>query len=299
MNKRVLEIASSGYLSTRHQQLLFENSDGETKTVPIEDLGVLVLANESICMTQALLGRCAEYGVSVLFCDRKYMPAAIMLPVEGHHLHASTLRSQIALSRPKAKRLWSCIVKAKIAAQTGLIAEIGGAAPSVGHFIDKVQSGDSTNVEAQAARAYWKELFGKEFRRDRDQFGINSLLNYGYAVLRSLVSRAVVGCGMHPALGLMHSSQYNSFALADDLLEPFRPAVDYRVWRIAEKYDDLAVDTVLKRELYEVLNAFCAVDDKKVPITVAVQYFAAAVRDVICGDRKIMRPPMVLFEASA
>ena len=146
-------------------------------------------------------------------------------------------------------------------------------------------------MEAQAARRYWPRLFGKEFRRDFELFGVNSLLNYGYAVLRSAVARAIVSAGLHPALGIHHTNQYNNFALADDLMEPLRPMVDRQVYQLSEQYDDLVLSKTIKQELVKILGETCFLENEKYPIITSLQFYAASLRDVVTGERKDIRVP--------
>nr|WP_243415175.1 type II CRISPR-associated endonuclease Cas1 [Altererythrobacter segetis] len=162
-----------------------------------------------------------------MFCGSNHSPIAVTLPLEGHHAQNARMQAQLAASRPLVKQLWRRIVGAKIEMQGSLLAARGIAGAEAFPFMARrVSSGDKENLEAQAARRYWPLLMGLDFRRDRDADGVNSLLNYGYAIMRATCTRAVVAAGLHPTLGIQHSNRGNAFALADDLVQPFRPLVD-------------------------------------------------------------------------
>ncbi len=189
--------------------------------VPIEDLGILILNHSGAVVTQGLLDACSENNAVVVCCDGKRLPSSILLPLSGHSVHAETLRAQVAMTLPRRKRLWQQIVRSKITAQARLLGEPG---KRIADLAPLVRSGDPDNIEARAARAYWPLLFGPSFRRNRTGAGVNSLLNYGYAVLRAVVARAICAAGLHPSVELHHHNRYDSLCLASDLMEPLRPA---------------------------------------------------------------------------
>lgn len=287
MIKRIVEISNPAYLHLRNNQMVIEQNGAEAGTVPIEDLGVLILDHPAISHTQDLFTACAENNVAILISDRKHLPCALVLPIEGHHLQSKTIAQQIQISEPTRKRLWQSIVKAKIREQANVLQLATGESHPLAIYVDKVRSGDPDNMEAQAARIYWKKLFGQDFRRDPEGTGINILLNYGYMVLRAAVARAVVGAGLHPSLGLKHHNQYNGFCLADDLVEPFRPLVDrkvYALWKRQPEELDLKKET--KLILLENLSRNCTINNQPLPLMVALHHYAAGIRKVIIGESK-------------
>ncbi len=184
--------------------------------------------------TNNLLLALAKRGVVVVLCGPNHTPAAFLWPVDGHHVQARRMRAQLAVSTPQAKRLWQILVRAKVRQQGAVLEACGAPAGAFEMLARKVRSGDPDNIEAQAARRYWPLLFGEAFRRDTDAGGVNALLNYGYAILRSTVARGVMGAGLHPSLGLFHHNRANPLCLVDDLMEPFRPFVDLAVLRLSE-----------------------------------------------------------------
>lgn len=296
MIKRIVEISQRAHLSLRNQQLVIEREEEEPVQVAIEDLGVLILDHYSITHTQQLLSACWQNNVAVILCDGKHLPGAVLLPLDGHSLQSKIVAQQVEVTEPTRKRLWQTIVQAKVREQANVLRSVHGECDPLPAYADKVRSGDPDNIEAQAARIYWRKLFGPSFRRDRDRSGINTLLNYGYAILRAAVARAIVGAGLHPSLGLHHHNQYDSFCLADDLMEPLRPLVDLKVFELdqAANGKEIELDRDTKRTLLETLTWNCLLGEQRLPLMVALHQYAAGVRKVICGEEKFAPIPALL-----
>jgi CRISPR-associated protein Cas1 len=230
---RVVEIATDGRHFSIHRGFLIVAERGEEMgRIALDDIAAVIANAHGLTYTNNALVELSGRGVPIVLCGANHMPAAIVWPVDAHHIQTGRMNDQVAASLPLKKRLWAQLVRAKISAQGAALGAIG--APSGGfHLLSrKVRSGDPENVEAEAARRYWPLLFGTTFRRDTDAGGINGLLNYGYAVLRAGIARAVMATGLHPSFGLMHSNRSNPMVLIDDLMEPFRPTVDREVWRL-------------------------------------------------------------------
>lgn len=242
MIKRTLYFGQPYYLSRRLEQLLIEVPTDknlpkivkQADPIPIEDIGLVILDHPQITITQGLITRLLENNTAIVHCDDRHMPCALLLPLEGHHTLAERQRDQLAASEPLRKQLWQQIVTAKIKNQATLLQKLGKPHAQLLTYAKNVRSGDPDNYEARAAAYYWAHLFPAElnFRRGRDELAPNNLLNYGYAVLRALIARAIVSAGLLPSQGLHHSNKYNAYALADDLMEPFRPFVDAIVQQI-------------------------------------------------------------------
>jgi len=206
----------------------------QSHTIPFADIAVLVTSHPQISFTQAVLANLAAAGGMLIVSNEKHLPAAMLLPLSTHSTQTERFAQQAAVSLPTRKRAWQQIVQAKLRAQARLLEETNGSDSGLGLMAGKVRSGDPDNLEAQAARIYWQALFGEgqsaspggPFRRDPEGEGINLYLNYGYAVLRATVARALCASGLHPSLGVHHHNRYDTFCLADDLMEPFRPLVD-------------------------------------------------------------------------
>lgn len=229
-------------------------AQSQEQTIPLDDIAVVVAAHPQVSFTLAVLSGLAASGAMLVACDEKRQPAAIMLPLATHHLQTERYAAQAQMSQPARKRLWQQIVRAKIEAQARLLDERTGKDLGLSAMATRVRSGDPANVEAQAARVYWRALLGDDFRRSPEGEGVNPLLNYGYAVLRATVARAICAAGLHPTFGLHHRNRYDTFCLADDLMEPFRPLVDAVVARLAASRDEPpTLDRDTKRALLEPL----------------------------------------------
>jgi CRISPR-associated protein Cas1 len=231
MTDRIIEIAeNAAVLSVRHQQLVIRMGDEEA-TAPLADIAVLVVAHPRVSYTHTVITGLVEAGGVCVLCGSDYLPVTMTLPVRANCEQAERFQLQAAAGAPLKKRAWQQIVRAKIGAQARLLEELGKNAMPVKALERRVGSGDPANVEAQAARRYWRLLFGDEFRRDAEAEDHNRHLNYGYAILRAVTARAICAAGLHPSFGLHHHSRYNAFALADDFMEPYRPLVDRAVAR--------------------------------------------------------------------
>ena len=234
MIDRIIEIANPARLSVRDSQLVIERVQGEQLSLPfstpIREIAVLLLAHPQVTLSQAVLSRIAEAGGSVVTIDGKYLPASMQLPIQAHFLQTERFAKQMQLSLPTRKRLWQQTVRAKIRAQGELLKELYGSDAGLIAMSARVRSDDAGNLEAQAARRYWPLIFGdSKFRRGSEGPDQNRHLDYGYAVLRAAVARALCAAGLHPSIGLRHKNRYDAFCLAADLMEPFRPLIDRRV----------------------------------------------------------------------
>ena len=242
----------------------------EDGRVPLDDIGVLLCNARGLTYSNDLMTELARRGVAVVMCDSSYQPVAWLWPLEGHHVQALRMRCQLEASLPLRKRLWQAIVKAKIAQQINVLELLGPHDGGLKALNRRVRSGDPDNVEAQAARRYWPLLFGKQFRRERFGDMPNPFLNYGYTVLRAAVARAVVSAGLHPSLGIHHHNRSNSMCLVDDLMEPFRPMVDYTSVRlVSDGHDDLTTEA--KRTLAGVLTMDMITERGTTPLQTCVE----------------------------
>jgi len=231
---RVVEIASDGRHLAVSRGFMTISADGaEVARVPLDDIGVLLCHAHGLTYSNNLLVELSQRGAAVVLCGPNHMPLAWVWPLDGHHVQALRMRHQIEAGEPLRKRLWQILVRAKIAQQGAVLKRLGKEDGAFELLARKVRSGDPENMEAQAARRYWPLLMGDEFRRDRQSGGTNAMLNYGYTVLRAGVARAVTSTGLHPSIGLHHSNRGNPMCLVDDLMEPFRPLIDYLVARLA------------------------------------------------------------------
>jgi CRISPR-associated protein Cas1 len=225
--ERIVDIATDGrHLAAHRGFLIVSEGREEVGRVPLDDVAAVIVHAHGITWSTNLMVALAERGALMLLCGPNHQPAAVCPPIDGHHAQNGRMRAQWEAGRPLSKQLWRALVVAKIRWQGAVLEANGRTAGAFDLLARKVGSGDPDNVEAQAARRYWGLLMGEDFRRDREAGGANALLNYGYAVMRAMCARAVVAAGLHPSIGVHHANRGNPFALADDLIEPFRPLVD-------------------------------------------------------------------------
>lgn len=289
---RTVEVSSAARLSLRHRQLVVAREDGSAPTVPVEDLALLVVDNPAVTYTHALLAALAEAKVATILCGADHMPAGVVLPYAANALAGERQRAQLACPRPLAKRLWQAIVACKLRRQADLLRRATGQDAGLAAMAGRVRSGDPDNLEAQGAQRYWPRLLGAEFRRDRAGGAPNTLLNYGYAVLRATTARAVVGAGLLAGVGLFHANRGDAFALASDLMEPFRPFVDGVVWEMARAgLAEGALDRTRKAHLLGVLNLAVGMDGQAMPLGLALHRAAASVAASFAERRMLLRLP--------
>ena len=293
MIKRIIDISDSAYRHLKHKQLLIDKNSETVTQAAIEDIGVLILQHPAIVLTQQVVIACQKNKVIIVFCDEKHLPYSVILPIaEGHTLHNKIIKQQISLTEPIRKRLWQNIVQQKIQQQAKTLALLGKNTKRLKHLVTEVRTGDSSNCEGIAAQAYWKLLFGSAFKRDVNLDGLNSLLNYGYAIIRAMVARSICGAGLHPTLGLFHKNQYNGLCLADDLMEPFRPWVDLLVYRIAQQRG-VEINQTNKQILLGLLSETVVHADKTMPFMVAMHYLMADLKRCYAKTQKCLIYPQL------
>ena len=295
MIRKTVEFSTPGTrLSVAHRQLVVDRPDLPKATLPIEDLGVVIVDDIRATYTQSVFLSLLEAGATVLVTGRDHLPAGMMLPLDAHHVQTERHRAQVQTSAPVRKRAWQVIVQAKIVQQAAVLSHFTGNHGGLAPMARRVRSGDPDNLEAQAAQRYWPRLFGKTFCRDREAKGVNVLLNYGYAVVRAAVARGVVAAGLIPSLGVHHRHRGNPFCLADDLLEPYRPYVDWRVRQMAGEDGESAPD-LAEREtraaLLSLFNETVRVGGRREPLLLALHTSAASLcRTLTGGDRTLALP---------
>lgn len=289
MQERIIDLSETpAALSVRYDQLVIKREEGEFPT-PLAELAVLIVANRAVNYTHSVLVGICENGAALLICNEKKMPAGMIIPYAGHFMQTSRLAAQIKTGRATQKRIWQQIIKAKITAQAALLKDIKGEDWGLTRMVGQVTSGDSFNFEAQASRRYWSALFGDRFRRIPESGdSVNSMLNYGYAVLRSLVARAICASGLHPSIGIHHHNRYDQFCLADDMMEPFRPVVDRAVTNTMGFYGQTAgLDKGSKYLLLEeILKRKFEIKGESRDIFDAVRFMASSLADVFAQKKK-------------
>lgn len=288
---RIVEIEGEGRrLSLDRGFLSVSGPDGFLGKIPLDDIEALIVSNPAASFTSQIIAALALRGAPVVVCGNDFKPAAYLLPVDGHHIQGDRVEAQANASLPTRKRLWAELVRAKILAQAAALERSLINPVPVRALAARVRTGDPENLEAQAAQRYFPAIFGKGFYRQRDSEGPNSFLNYGYTVLRAATARAIVGAGLHPSLSLQHRSKGSALRLADDLMEPFRPAVDLAARRLLlEGVEKL--DTAAKRRLSEVLHADYDTAEGITPLSGALSRVALSLSQVFTGERKKLQLP--------
>ena len=292
MLKRTLVFSNPMILTLKNQQIViaYKDSPDEKRTVPIEDTGVVLLENQQTSITLPLLNALVEKEVQVVICDNKGMPSAMVQGMNSNNLQGETLRNQIACGEVLKKQLWKQVVEAKIKNQAALLDSVGENGNVLKPFYTNVRSGDVDNREGIAARIYFQHLFGDSFVRNRDEPGINALLNYGYSILRAATCRAIVSSGLLPAIGIYHHNRSNAYPLADDLMEPFRPFVDEVVYDLAMRGETKLTKDV-KGELISVLYADTMYEKTKRPLSVGLSMTTAGMVKCLSKEHNTISMP--------
>lgn len=299
MIKRTLYFGNPAYLSMRNAQLVINIPDAQgmddasgRNTIPVEDIGVVVLDHKQITITHGALEALLGNNAAVITCDSSRMPVGLLLPLCGNTTQNERFRAQLDASLPLQKQLWQQTIQSKIENQAIVLKQCRGAeVRNMLKWVDEVRSGDADNLEARAAAYYWANLFTK-FKRDREGEPPNNLLNYGYAILRALVARALVTSGLLPTLGIHHHNRYNAYCLADDVMEPYRPYVDRLV---VEIFDGGAVELgkEQKAKLLSIPVLEVTINGQRSPLMVAVGQTTASLYKCFSGEsRRIIYPEM-------
>ena len=292
MLKQTLVFTNPFRLSLKNAQLVIASKEmpEETRTIPIEDVGMVIIENQQVSVTIPLLNELVDAGVAVVLCDRKGMPHAMLQNMDGNNLQGEFLRNQIEVGEVLRKQLWKQIVEAKIKNQSALLEKLHGKGAQLKPLYMNVKSGDSDNREGIAARLYWGALFGEDFVRNREESGINALLNYGYTVLRAATARALVSAGLTPSLGIFHHNRSNAFPLADDLMEPYRPFVDEVVYHLCEE-GEMEINKETKVELIGVLTCDTFFAKVTRPLQIGLSITMASLAKCYAGKQKNLSLP--------
>lgn len=306
MIKRTLFFSNPAYLSMEHAQLVVrlksnnhekkETSKEEiVRTIPIEDIGMLVLENRQITITSGLISALVDNNAAVVTCDSKCMPTGLLLPLSGNSIQNERFRAQLDASVPLRKQLWQQTISMKIANQ-GMVLKMNTEAECgcMEAWSKDVRSGDPMNLEARAAAYYWKNIFSSipDFTRDREGYFPNNMLNYGYAILRAIVARSLVGSGLLPTLGIHHQNRYNAYCLADDIMEPYRPYVDQLVLNLMKEHPGVEELTKeIKTKLLTIPTLDVIINRKRSPLMIATTLTTASLAKCFTGEiRKIDYP---------
>lgn len=302
MIKRTLYFGNPAYLSLRLQQMVIsspkdaESEKEDTRTIPIEDIGIVILDHRQITITQGLMEMLIDNNCAIITCGSSHLPVGLMLPLYGNTVQNERFRNQIDASLPLKKQSWQQTVQSKIANQAAVLEYVTGQVHNnMLVWADSVRSGDTENMEARAAAYYWKNIFpaSPHFVRGRDEDDPNNLLNYGYAILRAIVARSLVASGLLPTLGIHHHNRYNAYCLADDIMEPYRPYVDRIVYDIVSEGGPVELTKEVKAKLLSIPTTEVQINGKRSPLMVAVSQTTASLAKCFNGEsRKLVYPEM-------
>lgn len=292
---RIVEVADDRrHLFLSRGFLVVQDTEGDRKElgqVPLDDIAAVIANAHGLSYTNNLLVALAERCAPFVLCAANHNAVGMLLSLEGNFQQAKRFDAQVAASLPLTKRLWAEIVKSKLQQQATALEASGGPSIPLSALIRKVRSGDPENYEAQGAKRYWGLLFGGNFRRDQQAEGLNAMLNYGYTVLRATTARAVVAAGLHPTLGLHHSNEGNAMRLVDDLMEPFRPIIDLKVWQLHRHGENLITPEskrALVRTLYEDMQTTAGAT----PVMVCIQKLATSLAQIFIGEKDKLDLPL-------
>ncbi|MGQ0664833.1 MAG: type II CRISPR-associated endonuclease Cas1 [Pseudomonadota bacterium] len=293
MIKRIVEISSGPTrLSIANRQLVIEREDRDKATIPCEDVGVLLVHHPAVSYTHGVFTTLLDCGAAVVVCGADHHPAGLLLPVSANAVQSERYRAQIDASAPLRKRLWRSLVGAKLRQQAAVLDAATGAEAGIGAMAARVRSGDPDNLEAQAAQRYWPRLLGASFRRERGGPPPNNLLNYGYMALRAATARSLCTAGLLPTLGIHHHNRYNAFCLADDVMEPYRPFIDFKVHGLVRDGPASAdIDRPAKQALLGAFNDIVKVGDQRTPLLLALYATASSLNEAFAsGEPRLALP---------
>ncbi|SNX60781.1 CRISPR-associated protein, Cas1 family [Nitrosomonas ureae] len=292
---RIVEVADDRrHLFLSRGFMVVKDTEGERKElgqIPLDDIAAVIANAHGLSYTNNLLVALAERCAPFVLCAANHNAVGMVLTIDGNYQQAKRFDVQLAASQPLKKRLWADIVKSKLQQQSDALEAAGAPFIPLQALVRKVRSGDPDNFEAQGARRYWGLLFGDDFRRDQQSDGLNAMLNYGYTVLRATTARAVVAAGLHPTIGLHHSNESNAMRLVDDLMEPFRPVIDLKVWQL-HQHGESQVTPDSKRELVRTVYDDMQTSVGATPLMVCTQKLATSLAQVFMGERNKMDLPL-------
>jgi CRISPR-associated protein Cas1 len=291
---RIVEVADDRrHLSMNRGFMVVKDTEShkELGQVPLDDIAAVIANAQGLSYTNNLLVALAERGAPFVLCAANHNAVGMLLPIEGNFEQSKRIEAQIAASLPTHKRMWAAVVRSKLEQQAAALEAAGAPTAPLTALAAKVRSGDPDNLEAQGARRYWGLLFGDGFRRDQQGGGLNGLLNYGYTVMRATMARAIIAAGLHPGIGLHHSHDNNAMRLVDDLMEPFRPVIDLKVWQLRRNGEEL-VTPESKRALVRTLYDDMQTTSGATPVMVCTQRLAVSLAQVYLGERDKLDLPL-------
>lgn len=290
MLKKTILLENKASITTKNLQLVIKTEIKEAQ-LAIEDIGFIVIDHPEIYLSLPAMNLLIENNAAIVICNKNHLPNGLFMNLNSHHIQQEIFKNQINASVPLKKQLWQQTIIEKITNQGLLLETITKKKNNFNFLASKVVSGDTTNMEGVAANFYWKTFFEHDFKRERFGDYPNNFLNYGYALLRAATARSLSGSGLLNTLGIHHKSKYNAFALADDIMEPFRPIVDEKVFEIMQQYEEQVLNTKIKAELLQILTRTVYFKEEKSPLMVGLQKTASSLQQCYSGDKKKIKYP--------
>lgn len=294
MKSHIVEISKNGYyLSLFKGFIQISDENDIVSKVPIDTIDALLITAYGVTYTNPLLSRLAEECIPLIICSNNFVPSGILIGINNNYKLTEKLFLQTAIKKTFLKKIWQSIIRSKIKNQESVLKNIGLKETSFESFINNVHSGDPHNVEAQASRVYWQKLFSKDFRRNVLEVGVNSYLNYGYAVVRACIVRIIISSGLNPSLGIFHKNLMNAFCLADDLIEPFRPVVDEKVFTMTEfkNKEELILNYEDKKELVGILEDNVLINKSRTTVRTAIEELVYSLIDSYKEEKDLLKLP--------
>lgn len=292
---RIVEVADERrYLFVSRGFMIVKETEGDKKElgkIPLDDISAVIGNAHGLSFSNNFLVALAERGAPFVVCGANHNAKAMLWPVDGNYQQAKRYDAQLSANKPLKKRLWADIIRSKLSQQAAVLEAAGMPDAPLVALIKKVRSGDTSNIEAQGARRYWNLLFGSDFRRDRNATGLNSMLNYGYTVYRAATARSVIAAGLHPTLGVFHQNEGNPMRLVDDLIEPFRPFIDWTVWQLFEQGQTSLTGDVKRtivKTLYQDRNSHFGLS----PTIVCMQNLATSLVKIYLHEQNSLALPL-------
>lgn len=287
---RIIDISDAHKIYTKHKQLIIEGK--EINSVPIEDIFILIIDSPILNITKESLKLLSENNIPVVITDDRHLPLSILNPIYHNSNHTKVILNQVSSNDNIKDKIWTEIIREKIIRQ-GKVLNYFNIKNDLIELSNRILSGDPTNVEGYAAKTYWKLIPVDKFKRNDGSNDVNSLLNYGYSIIRASLARSLIGTGLHPAFGIHHSNQYNPFCLVDDLIEPFRPIVDLKILLMYKENNNISIDKIFKQKFLNILHEDFIFDELKFPLFIALQRYSTGFYKNLLNEETIIKIPNI------
>lgn len=298
MIRKTIYIENSNFLSIKNEQIIITSRDtGDINSINPDDVGLIIFDNRETTYTHSVITKLLAKNIAIIYCDDRHLPIGMFLNFDSNYSQTMTINKQLELSQPKKGKLWKMLISQKILNQANLIQSIDkDKYTALRNLASKVKLGDKSNREGLAAKIYWKTLIGSHFIRDREGEYPNNFLNYGYAILRSLTAKSLSGSGLLPIIGIHHHNQYNSYCLADDIMEPYRPFVDLLVKEYIDNNENSQEMKVFKKYIQRIATEDVVIGELQRPLSIALTFTTSSLARYIMDESKTISLPNLVYE---